>query len=56
MIVDAVTEVITLDTAHIDAAKVVDNETNRFITGIGKEDDRLIIMLNLDAIIGLQEE
>ena len=56
MIVDAVTEVITLDTAHIDAAKVVDNETNRFITGIGKEDDRLIIMLNLEAIVGLQEE
>ena len=56
MIVDAVTEVITLDAEHIDASKVVDNESNRFIRGIGKENDRLIIMLNLEEIIGLQDE
>lgn len=56
MIVDAVTEVITLEAAHIDASKVVDNETNRFITGIGKEaEGRLIIMLNLEEVIGLQD-
>ena len=56
MIVDAVTEVITLDAEHIDASKVVDNESNRFIRGIGKENDRLIIMLNLEEIIGLPKE
>ena len=56
MLVDAVSEVITLDAAHIDTGKAVDNETARFIMGIGKSDDRLIIMLNLTEIIGITEE
>ena len=56
MIVDAVTEVITLDGAHVDTSKAVDNESSRFITGIGKLDDRLIIMLDLGAIVGLQDD
>ena len=57
MIVDAVTGVITLNGDHIDAAKSVDNENSRFITGVGKvEEERLIILLNLEAIIGLQDE
>ena len=56
MIVDAVTEVITLDGAHVDTSKAVDNESSRFITGIGKLDDRLIIMLDLGAIVGLQAD
>ena len=51
MIVDAVTGVITLNGEHIDAAKSVDNENSRFITGVGKvEEERLIILLNLEAI------
>jgi len=56
MIVDAVTEVITLDGAHVDTTKAVDNESSRFITGIGKLNDRLIIMLDLGAIVGLQDD
>lgn len=56
MLVDAVSEVITLDAAHIDTSKAVDNESARFIMGIGKSDDRLIIMLNLIEIIGITEE
>ena len=36
MIVDAVTGVITLNGDQIDAAKAVDNENSRFITGVGK--------------------
>lgn len=56
MIVDAVTEVITLDGAHVDTTKAVDNESSRFITGIGKMNDRLIIMLDLGAIVGLQDD
>ena len=57
MIVDAVTGVITLNGEHIDAAKSVDNENSRFITGVGTvEEERLIILLNLEAIIGLQDE
>ena len=56
MIVDAVTEVITLNGAHVDTTKAVDNEGSRFITGIGKMNDRLIIMLDLGAIVGLQDD
>ena len=57
MIVDAVTGVITLNGDQIDAAKAVDNENSRFITGVGKvAEERLIILLNLEAIIGLQDE
>lgn len=57
MVVDAVTGVITLRGEHIDATKAVDNENSRFITGVGKvEGERLIILLNLEAIIGLQDE
>ncbi|MBP5199872.1 MAG: chemotaxis protein CheW [Schwartzia sp.] len=57
MIVDAVTGVITLNGENIDAAKAVDNENSRFITGVGKvEEERLIILLNLEAIIGLADE
>ncbi len=51
MIVDAVTEVLTIDAANIDSVKQYDSES-RFLTGVGKIDDRLIIMLSLDEIIG----
>lgn len=51
MIVDAVTEVLTIDAENIDSVKQTDSE-NRFLKGVGKIDDRLIIMLNLDEIIG----
>ncbi len=57
MIVDAVTEVLTIDAEHIDATKSIsDSDNSRFINGIGKIDDRLIIMLNLDEIIALPGE
>ncbi len=57
MIVDAVTEVITLDTDHIEATKTVSGgERTQFIRGIGKMNDRLIIMLNLDEIVGVSDE
>ena len=56
MIVDAVTEVITLKKEHIDEVKAVSNERSHFIRGIGKTNDRLIIMLNLEEIIGVVDE
>ena len=56
MIVDAVTEVITLKKEHIDEVKAVSNERSHFIRGIGKMNDRLIIMLNLEEIIGVIDE
>ena len=57
MIVDAVTEVLTISGRDINAAKdVSDNTSNRFVSSIGNIDARLIIMLNLDAIVDLPED
>jgi purine-binding chemotaxis protein CheW len=58
MIVDAVTEVLTITEDHIDTTKAVSDgnersESNKFISGIGNLDNRLVIMLNLNEIIGL---
>lgn len=57
MIVDEVTEVITLDAENIEPIKTVnDTDGSRFMQGIGKLGDRLIIMLDLEEIIGLSGE
>ena len=57
MLVDAVTEVLTLTAKPIDAKKAINGkELTRFLSGIGNIDGRLIIMLNLEEIIGLSKE
>ena len=58
MLVDAVTEVRTINADDIDTSRTVTgNDSNsKFISGIGKVDDRLIIQLNLSKIIGLNGE
>ena len=58
MLVDAVTEVRTINADDIDTSRTVTgNDSNsKFISGIGKVDDRLIIQLNLREIIGLNGE
>ena len=57
MLVDAVTEVITIDSKPVDAKKAVNGkEITRFLSGIGNMDGRLIIMLNLEEIIGMPKE
>ena len=56
MLVDEVTEVLVFNQSEIEVAKSVDNEIGRFISGIGKLDDRLVIMLDLNAIVGLTDE
>lgn len=58
MIVDAVTEVMTIDGRRIESAKSVSDggAPNPFINGIGKVSGRLIIMLNLEEIVELPEE
>ena len=54
MIVDAVTEVLTISGRDINPAKdVSDSTSNRFVNSIGNIDARLIIMLNLDEIVDL---
>ena len=57
MLVDAVTEVLTLTAKPIDAKKAVNGkELTKFLSGIGNIDGRLIIMLKLEEIIGLPKE
>ena len=58
MLVGAVTEVRTINADDIDTSRTVTgNDSNsKFISGIGKVDDRLIIQLNLSEIIGLNGE
>lgn len=57
MLVDAVTEVRTIDARDIDTARAVSSEASeKFIYGIGKVDNRLIILLDLKEIVGLNDE
>ena len=57
MLVDAVTEVLTLTAKPIDAKKAINGkELTKFLSGIGNIDGRLIIMLNLEEILGLPAE
>ena len=54
MLVDAVTEVLTIRTKLVDAKKAVDEkDVSKFINGIGNMDGRLVIMLNLEEIVGI---
>ena len=53
MLVDAVTEVLTIDSKPVDTKKAINDKSgSRFLSGIGNVDGRLIIMLNLEEIIG----
>ena len=57
MLVDAVTEVLTLENRPVDTKKAINSkEGSRFLSGIGNIDGRLIIMLKLPEIVGLPQE
>ena len=57
MLVDAVTEVLTIDKKPIDSKKAINNRENtHFLSGIGNVNGRLIIMLNLEEIIGMPKD
>ncbi len=57
MLVDAVTEVLTIKTKPVDAKKAVNGkEITKFLSGIGNMDGRLVIMLNLEEIVGQPTE
>ncbi len=54
MLVDAVTEVLTIRTKLVDPKKAVsEKDIGKFLSGIGNIDGRLVIMLNLEEIVGL---
>ena len=57
MIVDAVTEVLTLEDSDIESPStlVIGNNVN-FITGIAKVDDRLITIIDLKTVLHSKEQ
>jgi len=57
MIVDAVSEVLTMNQENIDAPDVVAGSISaNYLSGVGKLENRLLILLNLEEIIGLGQE
>ena len=54
--VDAVTEVIRINTANIELPPESVAVDSRYIDGVGKIDERLIILLDIDNILTGQEE
>ena len=57
MLVDAVTEVLSLENAPVDTKKATNGrESSRFLSGIGNINGRLIVLLNLEEIVGLPKE
>ena len=52
MLVDCVTEVLTIRSRLVDAKKTVsDKSMEKFLSGIGNIDGRLVTMLNLEEIV-----
>ncbi|HWR08203.1 chemotaxis protein CheW [Sporomusa sp.] len=57
MIVDAVSEVTTIDQMGIEAPQaVVGGIAADYLSGVGKMENRLLILLNAEAIIGIGQE
>lgn len=57
MMVDAVSEVMTINQQDIDYPNVVaGNVSANYISGVGKLDNRLLILLNLETITGISQE
>lgn len=57
MIVDAVSEVMTINQENIDPPDVVAGSVAAsYLSGVGKLDNRLLILLNLEEIIGIGQE
>ena len=54
--VDAVTEVVRLSTADVEAPPASTVVDARYINGVGKMNDRLIILLDMDQVLTAQEE
>jgi len=54
--VDAVKEVVRLSTADVEAPPASTVVDSRYINGVGKMNDRLIILLDIDQVLSTQEE
>lgn len=55
IIVDSVTEVNYLEEEDIETPELVSTVDARFVNGVGKIDDRLLILLNLPEIIDMPQ-
>lgn len=57
MIVDAVSEVMAIDQEQIEVSQeAVGGVSTNYISGVGKLENRLMILLNLEAIIGINQD
>lgn len=57
LIVDAVSEVTTLSSENIEPpTTVVGGVSAQYLSGVGKQEDNLLILLNLTAIVGIGAE
>jgi len=56
VIVDAVTEVVRLNTENIESPPATVAVDSQYIKGVGKIDDRLIILLDIDKVLTDKEE
>jgi purine-binding chemotaxis protein CheW len=57
LIVDTVEEIITLRSGEIiDPPTIFKGLKKKYLTGIGKKDDRIIIVLNLDFLLSSEEK
>ncbi len=55
LIVDGVSEVTTLSSANIEPPNTVSGGgvSGQYLSGVGKQDDKLLILLNLATIVGV---
>lgn len=57
MIVDAVSEVMTIHQENIDSPDIVAGSVSaNYLSGVGKLENRLLILLDLEAITGIGQE
>lgn len=57
LIVDKVEEIVTLRSSEIiDPPTIFKGLKKKYLTGIGKKDDRIIIVLNLDFLLSSEEK
>jgi len=57
MMVDAVSEVMTINQQNIDSPNVVAGSVSaNYLSGVGKLENRLLILLNLETITGIGQE
>ena len=56
LIVDTVSEVLKLDAESLDASDAVATGVTQYLSAIGKLGDRLLLIVDLDAILSFDEE